>query len=110
MDSIYAYLMVAAGILVRLGIPVALTILLVEILRRLDDHWQQEGEASTPVLAVNTRCWEIHNCSSENRASCQAYTHPETPCWQVFRNREGLLREECLGCQVFEKAPVPATS
>jgi hypothetical protein len=110
MDSTMVFLTVFFGVLLRIGLPVALTVILVALLRRLDARWQQEGAVAAPIKAANTRCWETHGCSPENRAACPAYAHPETPCWQLFRSKDGLLREKCLGCQVFQKAPAPVTS
>ena len=59
------------------------------------------------VTASNPGCWDIKNCSAEQRANCKAHAHPETPCWQLFRERDGRLQERCVGCDVFRKAPVP---
>jgi hypothetical protein len=107
MNSIFALLL---GLLLRIGIPAGVTVLLVMWLRRLDAHWQKQAQAQprTIPLAVNSGCWDVHNCPPEKRAHCKAYAHPETPCWQVFRSTDGTLREACLGCEVFRSAPVPA--
>lgn len=110
METLISYLTVFFGLALRLGLPVIFTALLIVLLRKLDARWQQEGTEQVPVLASNTRCWEQHHCSAEKRGICSAYAHPETPCWQVFRSREGFLREQCIGCETFRKAPVPANS
>lgn len=97
------------GLLVRLGIPVGLTIVLIIWFSRLDARWQEESEHETALEAKpasNVPCWEVKKCASEDLAKCPAHAHPETPCWQLFRNKEGQLRQGCIGCQVFEMAPV----
>jgi hypothetical protein len=109
MDSFMSYLTVVVGLALRLGLPVALTIILVILLHRLDTRWQKEGVAVAPIGVANTHCWEKQSCSPEKRAACTAFNHPETPCWQCYRSQEGFLREDCLGCQVFRRAPVPVT-
>jgi hypothetical protein len=110
MESIFSMITVVLGLLLRLGLPVLFTVLFVVLLRHLDARWQQEGIGKVSVLAHNTRCWEQHNCSEEKRAKCAAYLHPETPCWQLYRSKDGNLREQCLGCQTFRSAPVPVRS
>ena len=110
MDWLSVTLTVVIGFLIRIGIPIALTVLVIFWLRRLDERWQLEAQSQRPETAEiikNIGCWEINNCSSEQRAGCIAFNHPETPCWQHFRNGNGSLREGCLACQVFRKSPVP---
>jgi hypothetical protein len=40
------------------------------------------------------------------RATCVGY-QSEQPCSQAFREENGYLKERCLGCDVFQKAPIP---
>ena len=106
MNEVLAVLAVLAGIVIRLAIPVLLTILIVQLLRILDAHWQQEG-ASVPWLVEKPACWEIKNCPPECLKDCPGYASP-LPCWQARRTANGYLREECLSCKIFLKAPVPS--
>lgn len=110
MESVDTVLALLGGVLVRLAIPVGVTAVFVYLLSRLDRRWQSEAQ---PALAANqprnTGCWDIKHCSAENKADCSAYAHPDTPCWQHFRQEGGSLQERCLGCDVFKKAPVPVT-
>lgn len=105
------FILVLGGVL-RLGVPLALTILLAWWLRRLDARWQREGEvlqaqrARRPALTPP--CWETRNCPPERRAACPAFTQTETPCWQIFRDPRGELRATCLDCNVFRGAPALA--
>jgi hypothetical protein len=95
------------ALLLRIVIPVALTALVIFLLHRLDERWQKEALA-VPVNTPRQPCWEINGCSEEKRKHCLASTKPDAPCWQVFRLKNGQLREECLGCKVFRLAPIPA--
>ncbi len=106
MESIIA---VFVGVLIRLAIPLAVTILVVYVLRRMDEHWKQEAQLSGTAAPMvrNIGCWEINQCAPENRASCAAYANPDKPCWQVFRQSDGRLREGCLACKIFQRSPVP---
>ena len=105
MNDINSLLAVLAGLAVRFAIPILVTALAVAFLRKLDARWQSEGERI--LLNVETpKCWEVKNCTPEKRAHCKAVSS-DMPCWQVKRFSNGYLREECLDCDVFRKAPVP---
>lgn len=104
---------VILGVALRIALPVAGTVLIVLWLRWLDARWQEEAEghvaAGTALLPKVMRlpCWEINQCSPERRSNCPAYQNGNVPCWQLFRSPEGQLKEECLGCEVFRRAPLP---
>lgn len=101
------WIAVLAGIAVRLLIPILATALVVYLLRRLDERWQTEGEKAPAVPVEKPSCWKLMGCSPQERKSCLGYTSP-LPCWQARRTSNGYLREQCLGCKVFLKAPVPS--
>jgi hypothetical protein len=104
MDTVLTILL---GVLLRIGIPVMATALIFFLLRRLDKRWKKEAEA-IPVIISKRPCSEIKGCSEEKRQSCPAFSQTGVPCWQVFRTKNGLLKEECLECDVFRQAPIPA--
>jgi hypothetical protein len=106
MENIFALLAVIIGLLIRLAIPIALTALLIFFLRKLDAHWQAEAELPQPDVQT-IECWKIKNCSPEQIKTCVAY-QATSPCWQVKRLPNGYLREECLSCEIFTQAPMPA--
>lgn len=113
MNGLDALAATLVGLLLRLGIPLLVTALIVLWLRRLDAHWQAESrQARVRVLNVDEiarcpRCWEVRNCSPERIADCPAAARPDVPCWQAFRGADGRLLEACLNCEVFRNAPVP---
>lgn len=109
MEGADAVLALVSGVIIRFGIPVAITALAVWLLRLLDKRWQKDAEAKdlVKVRAKNPGCWNIKNCSEEKRAGCKAYQNSEFPCWQLLRDQEGRLRENCLGCDVFQGASIP---
>jgi len=105
MQTLIAILSIIAGLLIRLAIPILLTAILIFFLHKLDARWQ--AEAPAPELDVQkTECWKIKKCPLVQVANCEAPTS-QVPCWQVFRSPNGYLREECLACEVFKKAPIP---
>lgn len=100
------------GLLLRLAIPIGITILIAYFLKRIDKRWQDEAtqiNIVTTSMVSQVPCWERNNCSAEKRASCPAYQNSQIPCWQQFRDSGGRLREGCLGCDIFREAPIPAT-
>lgn len=104
MDVVLTFLL---GVLLRLGIPIAVSALVLFLLHRLDKRWQEQALA-LPVVPAGKPCWEIKGCSEEKKRNCPAVAQPKTPCWQLFRTRDGVMKEACLGCAVFRQAPVPA--
>jgi hypothetical protein len=97
-------------LVVRVGIPIGLTAILIILLRRLDERWQKQAQRDLLAVPVfrpsNPGCWDIKHCSAEQRANCSAFAHPETPCWQHFRESDGSLQKRCLGCEIFKTAPL----
>jgi hypothetical protein len=108
-DAIFAFL---SGTLLRFGVPIALTILMIYLLRKLDARWQAEAERHPAQFAADqVKCWETKGCPPELRIACQGFLHStEQPCWQTFRAENGYLKEICLDCNVFRNAPIPQYS
>jgi hypothetical protein len=103
---------ITIGFVLRIGVPVGITLLAVYGLRRLDRVWQREAERLQAELDVTEQlgmvlpCWEIMGCDPKDRADCTAFRDREKPCWQTFREETGRLKEECLACQLFRNATV----
>jgi hypothetical protein len=94
------------GILLRIGIPVIITGVFLYLLRRLDQRWQKEARI-TPAVPRGKPCWDVKGCSKAQMKNCPAAAQPHVPCWQVFRGKDGVLKEACLDCAVFRQTPVP---
>jgi hypothetical protein len=105
METFTSLLALLTGLIVRLAIPLAVTALLIILLRKLDARWQKEAQRPMPMLQ-KSECWKIKGCSSEQRANCIGAKSP-LPCWQAYRLPNGHLNEKCLTCEVFITAPVP---
>jgi hypothetical protein len=108
MNTFTSILALLVGISLRLLLPLALTVLVVVVLRRLDTRWQAEAEREKKMLLNGeAHCWKEEGySSSEIKQRLQA---GERPCWQSSRMPNGHLREECLDCEVFQDAPVPVS-
>ena len=109
METLTAFLVLLSGLLVRLALPIAVTLLAVYFLRKLDAYWQAQAEIeleARTALIEKPQCWKVKHCYQTQRKECPAFNSPK-PCWQVFRLPNGYLHEECLACQVFLNAPIP---
>ena len=106
METITSVLAIIAGLLLRLAIPIAGTILVVTLLRKLDARWQREAQLS-PLPVAKIECWKVKGCTAAQKKNCTAASSP-LPCWQVFREPNGYMRERCISCEVFIDAPIPA--
>ncbi len=104
MKDLYSVAAVLAGIAVRIAVPILVTALAVHFLRKLDARWQSEGR-NVPTRMEKPACWETMGCLPERRKDCPGYLSA-LPCWQARRSANGYLREECLACKIFLKAPV----
>lgn len=105
-------LAIVIGLLLRLAIPILLTVLLVAFLRRLDVSWREEAQRNQGKYELaegQKSCYEMKGCSVEEMSSCEA-VRASMPCWQAKREANGYMAEECLNCQVFRKAPVPVAA
>ena len=105
MENFSTFLYLLVGLLLRLAIPIAATLLVIFILRKLDKRWQAEAELQ-PITIEKSECWKIKGCTPEEIKNCQAAKSP-LPCWQVKRQPNGYLSEQCLNCPVFIEAPIP---
>ena len=107
MENTNVLLVFLTGVFVRIALPAAVTLGIIYFLRRLDLHWQTEAENQRNAPVEKPRCWDIKNCSPQQRANCVGFTSSE-PCWQAHRKPSGYLNDECLTCEVLQGAPVPA--
>ena len=47
-------------------------------------------------------CWEIVNCSKEDKSKCSAYLMHSGPCWAVKGNDTICAAKECRKCSVYQ--------
>ncbi len=116
METLFHIGAILFGFLLRLGIPLGVTMLLGWVLRRLDTQWQREGQMLRPAAKASEEdllsipCWQIRDCPAALREACPAYQQSETPCWELLRDPDGRLQQKCLSCQVFLAAPMPVAA
>ena len=106
MSPVFAFIL---GVLLRFVTPIAITLVGIYFLRQLDLRWQTEAaEGLLSPVVEKAKCWDVKGCSEEKMKTCKG-CQSEEPCWQAFRKGNGYLQEECLGCNVFQQAPIPVS-
>jgi hypothetical protein len=100
-------LVVLASLLIRIVIPLLLMGGVVFLLRRLDARWQMEALYRQKQESADTQehAWELKDCCIEGK-NHQPALQSNQPCWQIFRQSNGYLQEECLHCKVFRSTPI----
>ena len=115
MDGLLAAAVIVGMFLLRIGVPLTMTLAVAYFLRRLDARWQAEAwaewEANQPqdqaiaeakLLETDDEpCWSLKGCDETARANCPACEQPKLPCWLTRRRSEGRLPAECYGCALF---------
>ncbi len=101
------FLVVIAGFLIRIAVPLLLMVALVSLLRHLDARWQAEAVQQQELAENDTseHSLDLKECAIEG-ISNKLSIHSHEPCWQVFRMSNGYLHEECLHCKVFRASPI----
>jgi hypothetical protein len=135
MTSLTEILYIIGLFVLRLGIPIAVTLTIAYFLHRLDARWEKEarlqqdaGRATKEVeqrksvsiplpqpampvpipLALDSYgkpCWELKDCDPVEMADCPARQDSSVPCWQARRQEEGRIPVECYHCEIFLATP-----
>ncbi|MCB2212034.1 MerR family DNA-binding transcriptional regulator [bacterium] len=48
-------------------------------------------------------CWQIHDCSGEERNKCAFVNSAANPCWTHHRDAGGCLSQNCLECTIYKQ-------
>lgn len=133
MTSLTEILYIIGLFVLRLGIPIAVTLTIAYFLHRLDARWEKEARLEQETGRVTEKaekkkvvslpqpampapmpialdsygkpCWEIKDCDSIETADCPARQDPSVPCWQARRQQEGRIPVDCYHCEIFLAMP-----
>ena len=105
--------------LLRLGVPLAITLLVGLLLRRLDAKWETEARRSREravALGAPSRarrsgqlpCWLIRGCPEDLYRDCPAYKIQSLPCWLARLRVEGRMPKLCANCTLFRSPVAPS--
>lgn len=127
MTTLMDVLLVVGMFLLRIGVPLLITLALGYALSRLDARWQAEADAArraeqaarrqpTPGLlwprptmaasALSTEiagapCWSVKGCGETQRQACPAFRQPSLPCWMARWRTEGAIPSGCPDCTLY---------
>lgn len=121
MDMVFA---VIGLFVLRLGVPLALMVLLSWVVSRYVQRQEAEeflmdGELASaeepqpettafviPAKDAPSACWDIKGCSADERADCPAALRPGLPCWLAKQLVTGSLSPNCEQCAVYQQSLV----
>lgn len=106
-DALVILLMFA----VRIGVPVALTLVVGYWLeKKLAPSQEMRTRAHTTRSAkiITLHCWDVKKCSSTQRAQCAAFRRPDLPCWLALQVAGDKVRPECYTCAFYKPERIAA--
>lgn len=119
MDWLLETVIILGMFVLRLGMPLAITLLLGYWLRRLDAKWQAEAQVQQEAIlsqqekwaepememlrVMKEPCWVIKTCPETVYSQCPAYHHPDVPCWMARFRAEGIIPAKCYRCTLFSQ-------
>jgi hypothetical protein len=125
-DWLFQATIILGMFILRLGVPLAITLAVGYWLRRLDAKWQAEALArqatslarqkleAEPKIEVfrviGQPCWVLKDCPQVLYAQCPAFQQAEIPCWLSRYRAEGSLPAKCYHCELFSPRQRVASS
>lgn len=91
--------------LLRLGVPIAITMLVATLFRKLDRKWESEAAERARVgpsaVPGGRPCWIDKDCGPLRRGDCPAWGPRDIPCWLARVRTQGRLPNQCVRCDLF---------
>ncbi len=107
-ETIIEWVGLTGMFILRLGIPIALTIWVGRWLEKKMRPQEESGERKQEMerrVAGNViylHCWDFKHCDSTKRAQCAAIKHPDLPCWLALQAEGNQVRQECHACALYK--------
>ncbi len=100
---------VLLGFLVRIAVPIAITLALGYWLEKKLSPAEEKDEVAqvkrstvkNPKI-IQLHCWDLKRCPSTQRAACAACQHPDLPCWLALQVAGEEVREQCFTCALYK--------
>lgn len=109
-DTFFQAMVVLLGFVLRLGIPLAVMMLLGHALRKLDQRWQAEATriVERETALQKNHCWRVKNCDTSMIKKCPRFNDLSVPCWSFFQSN-GTAARKCQDCVVWtQSSPMAA--
>lgn len=62
---------------------------------------QKFGIAGIKTILAMIPCWNIIQCTEEDRRNCEAYTGHAGPCWSYRHRKNVCATLDCRECEVY---------
>ena len=95
-------LVVMAMFILRVAVPIALTIALGKWLEKKLSPREEKPATARSAKVIQLHCWDVKRCAPATRAQCAAYKHPELPCWLALQADGGKVRPACFSCTFYK--------
>ncbi len=102
-------LVIAYLFVLRIGVPVLITLMIGAWLKRLLEEHEEKPEAVPLKLGVGQHCWDVKDNPDTRQAKSVAEQRPDLPCWLALQSNGAGLKEMCYTCSVFT-AQAPAVA
>lgn len=112
MDWLVQAALILGMFVLRLVVPLAITLAIGYWLRRLDAKWQAEAQVRRDATVeseirllrvIKEPCWVTKACPEAIYPHCPAYHDPDIPCWLARFRAGGSIPAACYRCPLFSQ-------
>ncbi len=117
MSEVLEALIVLFMFVIRIGLPIAVTLAFGLWLEKrlrpqqepLPDRFRIEPAHALQASKLSgPHCWDVHHCDASKRALCAATRHPDLPCWLALQVEGIKVREQCFTCGFYKPQALAA--
>ncbi len=102
-------LVVGYMLIVRIGVPILITLMIGAWLRRLIEDKEDRPRAVAHPTNHFKHCWETGHSQDALDAQAIALARPDLPCWLALQVAGSGLKEACYSCPLYTQH-APAAS
>ncbi len=107
METLQDILNVLALFVLRIGVPLAITLGVGYWLeKKLQAPVTEPTHDIQPVAVMH--CWEVKACPPEQFQKCPAFLRQDLPCWLANQVATGVIKPGCPTCGQFKVQHVTA--
>ena len=94
-------LVVAYMFVLRIGVPILITLMIGTWLKRLlEEH--EEKPATAPLrLKPGQHCWDVAQTADTDQLKAIATRRPDLPCWLALQVNGTGVQEMCYSCPAY---------
>lgn len=85
----------------RIGVPVLITLMIGAWLKRLLEEHDEKPEAVPVQMKAGQHCWDVKSNADTAEAKVLAAKRPDLPCWLALQVKGDGVKEMCYTCPEF---------